>query len=83
MKRTRKVSIRVHPTVVEGLKLVAEIADANDLTLSDFVRSCVNFGLTRNLKHLPKYLRDDSYGEFPTLDDVTGWQDALEYVSQP
>ena len=52
VKQTGKVSFRVAPDVWEGLRLVAEIADIGDMTIADFIRSCVNYDLTRDPKHL-------------------------------
>ena len=84
MKKSRKVSFRVATEVSEGLKLVAEIAEVEDMAISDLVRSCVNYGLTRDSHHLPKYLRDGSYyGEFPTLENVEGWRELIEEVLGP
>lgn len=78
VQQTRKVSFRVAPEVSEGLKLVAEIAEVEDMAISDLVRSCVNYGLTRDPKHLPKYLRDNSYGEWPLVSDAKGWRALLD-----
>ena len=78
MKMSRKVSFRVAPEVWEGLRLIAEIADIGDMTISDFVRSCVNYGLTRDPKHLPRYLQDGSYGELPLVSDAETWKEFLD-----
>ena len=78
VKQSRKVSFRVAPDVWEGLRLVAEIADAQNMTLADFVRSCVNYGLTRDPKHLPRYLQDGSYGELPLVSDAERWKEFLD-----
>ena len=78
VKQTGKVSFRVAPDVWEGLRLVAEIADAKNMTLADFVRSCVNYGLTRDPKHLPRYLQDGSYGELPLVSDAESWKEFLD-----
>ncbi len=78
VKQTRKVSFRVAPEVREGLRLVAEIADIGDMTIADFIRSCVNYGLTRDPKHLPRYLQDGSYGELPLVSDAERWKELLD-----
>ncbi len=82
VKQTRKVSFRVAPEVWEGLRLVAEIADIGDMTIADFIRSCVNYGLTRDPKHLPRYFRNDSYGELPLVNDARGWKEFKEFLEE-
>jgi len=72
------ISTVIAPDVWEGLRLVAEIADIGDMTIADFVRSCVNYGLTRDPKHLPRYLQDGRYGEVPLVNDAERWKEFLE-----
>lgn len=67
--RTTKITIRVPPQSLRGLKAIAEI----DGTLADFVRGCINYVLTADHKHLPGYIQTEGLGGFPTVDDTEGW----------
>jgi hypothetical protein len=80
IKKTRKVSIRVHPTVVEGLKLVA---DVDSMTVSDYLRGCLDYVFTGNPKNLPSYIRGEGLGAFFTVEDIKGWQDLIDILSEP
>jgi hypothetical protein len=80
IKKTRKVSIRVHPTVVEGLKLVA---DVDSMTVSDYLRGCLDYVFTGDQKNLPSYIRGEGLGAFFTVEDVEGWQDLIDILSEP
>ena len=73
-RRTTKITIRVPPQALGGLKAIAEV----DGTLADFVRGCINYVLTADPKHLPEYIQADGLGGFPTIDDIEGWIAFLE-----
>ena len=73
MKKSRKVSFRVAPSVDEGLELLAQ---CNETTLAEFIRACVNYALTTDGDHLPGFLRDGQ--DFPAVDDAEGWRALLD-----
>ena len=75
MKKSRKVSFRVAPSVNEGLELLAQCSET---TLAEFLRGCVNYILTADKESLPSFIKESGLGDFPQVDDAKGWRTLLD-----
>ncbi len=83
VKQTRKVSFRVAPDVHEFLEVAALCSDT---TLADFVRGCLEYILTGDLKRVPSFFFEDEgrakLGGFWPLADADHYKNFMDDISR-
>ena len=80
MKMSRKVSFRVAPPVYEFLEVAALCSDT---TMADFVRGCLEYILTGDLKRVPSFFEDEGrvgLGGFWPLADADHYKKWMDEI---